>query len=357
LYSKILITMRYLFTAFLFIVYFAAKAQQSPIMRCNPAGTACAPYYNLDSAIASANPGDMLYLPAGQFSINSPLTKKLNIIGAGAHADSSQATGITTITGDIDIREGASNSLLEGFYLTGYIRNYNAHAGDTCQGILFKRINIKGVYNNYDLGGCFPYSCAAYYIGFQNCLYLQCVFRESSVIASVSCTYKNCIIDYVDYDFGSVFDHCIFTGAVTNQTFYQLNTSQIKNSIFLIPAGNTGGGATVMLNNNLFMQGIANTTTILSNNANIDNASQACTNHFATCPAGFANNEAIYQLSNASSANNAADDGTDIGIFGGLSPFKMGMIPSNPHVYFKNIATSTNSSGNLPVNVKVRTEN
>ena len=53
----------------------------------------------------------------------------------------------------------------------------------------------------------------------------------------------------------------------------------------------------------------------------------------------------------------AGTDGTDLGIYGSSSPTSEGWIPSNPHIYFKQINTQTNSSGTLPVQIKVRTGN
>lgn len=42
-----------------------------------------------------------------------------------------------------------------------------------------------------------------------------------------------------------------------------------------------------------------------------------------------------------------------MGIYGGSTPWKEGAIPSNPHIFFKNISNATDGSGNLPVQIKV----
>ena len=49
----------------------------------------------------------------------------------------------------------------------------------------------------------------------------------------------------------------------------------------------------------------------------------------------------------------AADDGTDIGLYGSGSPYKPGAVPFNPHFRAAVIAPSTNANGDLPVNIRV----
>ena len=65
--------------------------------------------------------------------------------------------------------------------------------------------------------------------------------------------------------------------------------------------------------------------------------------------------EKDYSLPPTSPGHNGGTDGTDIGIFGGDTPWNV--IPSNPHIYFKNISGATNAAGDLPVEIKVRSGN
>jgi len=64
-----------------------------------------------------------------------------------------------------------------------------------------------------------------------------------------------------------------------------------------------------------------------------------------------------YHLKPNSPYLSAGSDGTEIGIYGGNSPYREGAVPSNPHIYFKQVSTQTNSNGQLPVQFKVRTSN
>ena len=56
-------------------------------------------------------------------------------------------------------------------------------------------------------------------------------------------------------------------------------------------------------------------------------------------------------------AMTASETGGEVGVFGGSFPFKDGLVPSNPHIFFKNISSITDNTGNLPVQIKVRAEN
>jgi len=63
-----------------------------------------------------------------------------------------------------------------------------------------------------------------------------------------------------------------------------------------------------------------------------------------------------YHLQSTCPGKNAGRDGTDIGIYGGASPWKEGSIPFNPHIQTLNISPVTNSSGNLNVNIQVEAQ-
>lgn len=49
----------------------------------------------------------------------------------------------------------------------------------------------------------------------------------------------------------------------------------------------------------------------------------------------------------------AGTDGNDLGIYGSSSPYKDGAIPFNPHYRQAEIEPSTNTNGELPVNIRV----
>jgi hypothetical protein len=50
-------------------------------------------------------------------------------------------------------------------------------------------------------------------------------------------------------------------------------------------------------------------------------------------------------------------DNTEVGIYGGLFPYKEGAVPQNPHIQFKSIAPTTDASGNLQIEIQVEAQN
>jgi hypothetical protein len=72
-----------------------------------------------DAYNASVN-GDTIYLPGGFFT-GITIDKKLTLIGAGFHLDSTQATYATQINGSINLGPNADTTHIEGLHITGSI--------------------------------------------------------------------------------------------------------------------------------------------------------------------------------------------------------------------------------------------
>lgn len=64
-----------------------------------------------------------------------------------------------------------------------------------------------------------------------------------------------------------------------------------------------------------------------------------------------------FHLKINSIGKNAGTDGTDIGIYGGLYPWKDGSIPSNPHISLLKVDTKTNANGILNATFQVTPQN
>lgn len=77
----------------------------------------------LDEAINIAANGDLIYLPAGEFSINISINKRVHIYGVGWRSDSAATTGITRIYNDISLQPGSSGGSLNGVFVNRIIHN------------------------------------------------------------------------------------------------------------------------------------------------------------------------------------------------------------------------------------------
>jgi len=196
-------------------------------------------------------------------------------------------------------------------------------------------------------------------------------------------TITECIIGWLGFPGGNNFTLCnnilgyigglgnyniiknnIFLSSTNNISLSGTYTTTIKNSYFEnnIFLGNpfaTYYSYTFddnVFNNNLFVQNVTfpyqSTGSIGINN--IVNQTQSTI--FVNQSGNSFSYDDDYHLQSTCPGKNAGRDGTDIGIYGGASPWKEGSIPFNPHIQTLNISPVTNSSGNLNVNIQVEAQ-
>lgn len=290
----------------------------------------------------AASSGDTIYLSGGTFYAGISITKPLYIYGAGHYLDSTQATGKTILNGDLLIREHTDGLHIEGIELTGYFRFY-FNTPDTVNNVSIAYSKISG---NIDLG----YLTTTYTNNF--------VLMRSVVLGGIDftratnaavfnsiiqnrCThsngvnYENNILFYShNYDWAILGDNNILKNNIFF-TEYELgsgvngNGNQFYNNLFLFPNPQFGGSYTASGN---------------YTNVSIDSV--------------FVNNT-LYTFNYASNYHlkypdtYTGTDGTEVGIYGGIFPYKEGAVPSNPHIQMKNISPTTDTNGNLHIEFKI----
>lgn len=342
------------------LLLLAASAFASAVMAQNPRivlqGSGDPQVFTaIEDALAAAQPNDKLYFSGGSFTTQSggiEVDIPLHWIGAGISPDSSNVTSITTLAtpdGDSDITftNGAGGSSFTGIRFAPY--NGNAFYGkvvrygtdgtnDAPQDMVFERcIFICGLsLGNEEIG-------AASSGTFNECIFTGGVYG----VGPSATTFTRCVFAQQVTTFrptGLFIDHCVFL-------LYGLgdcNNAVVKNSVFY-PNDNATGQTNSTWTNCLF-GGSALTANVSGTN-----------NIFDQTPNGiFVDQTDSYfqwtddlHLSAGSPGMDAADDGTNIGIYGSDSPSKLGAMPYNPHYQQAAIATSTNTNGDLPVNIRV----
>jgi hypothetical protein len=340
-----------LFYAILFFIGLSATAQQAPFMVCNSLGTTCAPYTTLDLAYAGASSGDYIYLPAGEFTLTPQINKVVNFIGAGFDTNASAATGITRISGNLVLTPAANNSTFEGFYLTGNFLNSATVSNISFSYLNFNRTDPQSPGNNSVWNNCLiKNSVVREYLYFGN----NGVYGANNIV-------MNSIVNSIHSTILSTIKNCIVsTYSSTGHCFVGIQSSTIKNCII----GGQGLNGNSVVNSNVNF--INNATTAPAGQLVFSNAGCVETNNtygitaantFATATLFTYNQAFNYDVKTTSPANNGGDDMKDMGIYGGNIPWKVGAIPSNPHIAAKNISGTTDSSGNLPVQITVTTQN
>ncbi len=316
-----------------FVILFSQAKAQSLIAVQN--GSAPKFFQQVDDAITNSTDGDTIYIPGGSWNIGVPINKRLHLIGVGHHPDSTKVTFPTTIIGEVTLATGASNGSLTGILIKDGFNSSNAtissYSVSRCRISILqfssKNSNFMFVENilEQNISSSGPESASNFsflnnFIGYLNGVY----FPNNSI-------YKNNIFSYSSW-YGYSSQYSLFE----NNIFFSNIISSILNSTF---------------KNNLFVPQVVfpNGTNVGSNNI----VNQELTTIFVNQEGSTFNYTHDYHLQSTCPGKNAGTDGTDIGIYGGIYPWKAGSVPANPHFQSLKISPTTDTNGNLNVKIKV----
>lgn len=309
-------------------------------------------YSSWNSAYTAASNDDYIYLPGVTINSSMTIDKRIHIYGAGFHPDSSIASGKTTVNSPVIIKSGAN-----GGSLTGVQINNSVTLGEVrkVQYFTLKRCNILTI---------------SFYTYNNDSIPEYCTITESitSTITSsntgsggyISKNHlfsKNIITSQISLINQSTFTNNIFTSTV-NPIYSNISNSTIQNNIFLT-------GYPVYAANNCYNSYFNNLSLIpgsyTSNcSSNSDSGNITVTN-ISEIFVSYDNNGFAftndYHLQATCPGEGAGSDGTDVGIFGTNNPTPEGWLPSNPHIFFKQIDSETGSDGKFHIQVGVRANN
>lgn len=316
-------------------------------------------FTSIDSAVAAAQPNDKLYFSGGTFTTGNggiTLDKPLHWIGAGISPDSTNVTALTmlrTVNGNFTFLTGAGGSSFTGIHFypdggntfSGSVFQYGTtQLNDAPLNMVFERCSFQCAVG---LGIPTPSNQADQSTPGSSSSFNECVFTGGLTAWGLSATtFTRCDFGSVVENFkpsGLFMDHCIVRALIMYSNGILLKNSVFPNNTYAVD-GSTGAmsncllhgtsaGLGVTVSNNIYGQ----TEPIFVNDANTADFQWSDDLHLASGSPGIG----------------AADDGTDIGIYGSTSPFKAGGVPYNPHYRQATIATSTNPNGDLPVNIRV----
>jgi hypothetical protein len=310
-------------------------------------------FYGQSSLIAAYNAavnGDTLYLSAGAFNPPASINKGLTIIGSGHFPDSATFKRRTTILSDMYLNAGSDNSTLEGIYLIGWVY---LCANDPLNNIVFKRSNIIDI----------EFQSTSIAAKKSNITISECYMASIRAGNSVS----NLVIEKNIFeqsigriDSSAIIRNNLFIRSSQSQLFWTDN-SIIENNIFLDDGTEHFGDC----NNNTFSNNIfiISSAAVDFNNTTSGNSGNIESNNYFTVPQSsiFINQTGNlidyshnYHLQNPGAY--LGTDGTQVGIYGGVIPFKEQGMPQNPQIISKTIGTQTNSNGKLPVNIVVKAQ-
>lgn len=352
LFHLIFIAMRkkvlsyFIVSAFLSI---QALSGQNPVAALQHIGSSSV-FHGQNSLVEAYNSsvnGDTIYLSAGYFNSPSVLAKGIKIIGSGHFPDESDSTGAilkrTVLISSLTINKGADSLRLEGLFINGDI-NFEAANKISYVKALRCRIGSMG-FNSTST------TAAKNNITFEECVILGNV---SFSRYGNNLSFSHCILNgYIaDIDGNALIERCVFLfGLSYNAPLINIFSSNIRDNIFVgnySPFSNCTGNS---FSNNLYRK------------ASFDfGLNAAANNYFGLSQADIFVNQAgnewkyehDYHLK--SPTTYLGTDGTQVGLYGGSSPFKEKGVPANPQIISKSIGKKTDANGNLSISVSVKAQ-
>lgn len=313
-------------------------------------------YKTMADAYANSVKGDTIYLPGGSFTMPN-VEKKLVLIGVGYHPDSTVSTFYTRINNAVVILPDADSSVIKGIHFASNL-SFGSDKDDATSYII-SRCRINGS------------------------LVLK---QETATERNIDALVSECIIDgNIDarkagniiiektiirglaQNFrSSLFNRCFFTlggydywGGYT-YAFTGTQNCQVKNSIFNYNRyTNWVIDFSENMNNNFIYNLFVGTISFPSGtNSGMNNITGAdLANVFVHIEGNVYdfNYRHDFRLKTGSPAIGSGTNGTDIGLYGGNTPFKVGGLPQVPHIRQVEIGDEAND-GLLPVKITVKAQ-
>jgi hypothetical protein len=302
-------------------------------------------FESLTMAIDSANAGDTIYIPGGGFNIlSSTIDKTLHWRGVGHYPDSTTATGHTQITSTLYFTGNCDNSTFEGIYFSAGLTF--GSTDDEAINIKIKRCHAAGITLRKITEG-------------NPDLYFQIT---ESVIANLNgknasrcLVEKSLLFGTIQYFHWSIFNHNSTGFNRSTYSDYSIGdciNCQFKNNVFAYGHG-FYRSKNCNLQYNMFVNALPYnaTTSVLTGNNNIEYIGYY--NSFveggALSSFSYVND---YHLKAGSPGIGAAEDGTNIGIYGTTMPYKDGAVPYSPHIRLVDIENQA-VNGELGVKITV----
>jgi hypothetical protein len=316
-------------------------------------GTTSTAYLDLPSAIDAAPNGSTVYIPGGTHTLSSIITisKQLHFRGDGINPLTLASGMVPTISGSqINFTRYAHYSSFEGIFFDNKLTLQHTTADTSGYFyLIFNRCRINNVIGS--IGG-------------------------NATVGNISLYLSECIIDNIELSSATLESVVINNSIITGSRFYSINQGYVKNSVFLsginLGMSSTFGEATnnFAISNSIFYQGastygnnnsISNclfktgaTVGLTLNTSNIQY--QDWDQIFVNVPDHSYSIGDDFHLKPGCIGIAAGIDGTDLGIYGGFTPWKEKSIPALPNVYVRSVNTRNNPNGQIDVMYKVKAQ-
>jgi len=348
------------FTLFIIACLLGMANLQAQVATLEHQGTSTA-YYGTNSFLDAYNAsvdGDAIILSSGAYSTYDgntyygylTITKAIQIIGTGHYNDSVYST---TFIDHLFLGNGASNITIEGVKIN-YFQNFGSVSNLALRRCYFANVLYLGggTLNNFLIeGSVFPG------INFNNPnTSSNIVIRNNIIFGGLAFISGSGIIEN---------NILTLTSSCGSYLFSNINGVLIRNNAIwcysnLNQCGYQGGlcagcnGNTTENNFYDITGGVSYNFDPNTNTVNNNYSGSITTLYPSGLGATFDYNT-DYHIQNPTQY--IGTDGTQIGIYGGSTPYKENAVPSNPRIVHKFIAPQGDADGNLQINIKVKAQN
>ncbi|OYT11668.1 MAG: hypothetical protein B6I18_03305, partial [Bacteroidetes bacterium 4572_112] len=300
-------------------------------------------YENLQLALNTAVAGDTIYLYPSNSSYGSiEVKKEIHIFGVGFDGTSGSVSRIGDIRLDsLSTQSGnPSASSFQGIKFSSLVCQKKNMSNIVIAGCEFSSVNLS-------------YNCSSWLIVNNLISGYISVSNNSLIIIS------NNIFMYSDYGIQSsnspsvIVSHNLFFNW---QDFNSVYNAIITDNIFMFNsyASSSSSMAHNIFNNNLGWRSALNPGLIPpESNTGSGNISNQDPEFITASSTPNFDKTKDYHLSSSSAGKNAATDGTDIGVYGGSTPFVWGGVFSIPKIILTNI-TNPVINQSTPINVNIK---
>jgi hypothetical protein len=297
----------------------------------------------LREAYAAAANGATIYLSGGSFLVPVTIAKSIQVFGVGHNPNFSGATGQTLWSGDLTLEEGADGSHFEGLHITGRVVFTRDKRIDD---VVIRRCRINGeisfasstnnTNHSYNL---LIAECILTFGSSHNLYNARNLTITNSILLSMNLngfyfgTIANSLLlntsGYLLFTAdNSILRNCVIAKSSGTMTVSTTNTSILNNVFFSVPSFPSGNN------------------TITNNYISVSRE-----NFFVNQSGNILDYTHDYHLQ--SPGQYVGTDGTQVGLYGGMHPFKEGSVPMIPHVVSKSISHSIDAEGKLQVEIEV----
>lgn len=350
--------------SFLCIICILIKSVNAAVLTVSNIPNGPGQYSSLGAAQTGANNDDTLLIHGTALNYGDfTLTKRLVLIGAGYYQNNVITNNYSFIN-NLRFNKTANGAKVFGIY--SYYIACTGNSTDTINNILIEECLIGQLIDNYS-------STINNYIPWTNITIRNCHFDRNAdggtnnpdmsfifSYTNANIRIENCIFDGYVNGKGLIFNHCLFLMASVGQpTFHTVTNSLIENCMFI--RANNGptffdyaNSINNTFNNNLTFRGSGDALPYAGCNG--DSNLVLIDPKFVTAShTSFFNISSDYHLQTISPAKNAATDGTDIGVYGGVNGFSTVLEPlMTPIIRQFTINNPTvTPGGTLNINVQV----